>query len=87
MLTWTFTAWKPSWLEGTNLTRFDVPGLAQLIWSPGFDNRGILCDDVQMPASCILGGGTAINAGQFYLVGDLLYECGHSTKKIAANER
>ncbi|KAH7384479.1 hypothetical protein BKA66DRAFT_608673 [Pyrenochaeta sp. MPI-SDFR-AT-0127] len=58
---------KPSWLEGTNLTRFDVPALAQLIWTPGFDNAGILCDDVQMPASCILGGGPAINAGQLYL--------------------
>ncbi|KAF1845180.1 GMC oxidoreductase, partial [Cucurbitaria berberidis CBS 394.84] len=59
--------WKPSWLQGTNLTRFDVPALAQLIWTTVVDNKGILCDDVQMTASCVLGGGTAINAGQFYL--------------------
>ncbi|KAH7093264.1 cellobiose dehydrogenase [Paraphoma chrysanthemicola] len=59
--------WKPSWLQGTNLTRFDVPGLAQLVWEPTFDNTGIWCDDTPSPAGCLLGGGTAINAGQFYL--------------------
>lgn len=31
----------PSWLQGTNLTRFDVPGLAQLVWWDGLvDNSG-----------------------------------------------
>ncbi|KAL6712215.1 hypothetical protein ACN47E_000092 [Coniothyrium glycines] len=61
-------AWKPAWLEGTNLTRFDVPALAQLVWSTNFDNTGIRCDDVvDVTASCVLGGGPAINAGQFYL--------------------
>lgn len=60
--------WKPSWLQGTNLTRFDVPALAQLVWQPEADNKGIFCDDVPSPAGCLLGGGTAINAGQFYLV-------------------
>ncbi|KAH7083028.1 cellobiose dehydrogenase [Paraphoma chrysanthemicola] len=59
--------WQPSWLQGTNLTRFDVPGLAQLVWEPTFDNTGIWCDDTPSPAGCLLGGGMAINAGQFYL--------------------
>ncbi|KAF2735941.1 FAD/NAD(P)-binding domain-containing protein [Polyplosphaeria fusca] len=57
---------KPSWLEGTNLTRFDVPALYQFIWTNDTDNSGILCPDVSVPASCVLGGGTAVNAGQFY---------------------
>lgn len=61
--------WKPSWLEGTNLTRFDVPALAQLVWTDGVDNAGIFCDDGSpSPAGCLLGGGPAINAGQFYMV-------------------
>jgi cellobiose dehydrogenase (acceptor) len=67
--------WKPSWLEGTNLTRFDVPALAQYVWQPGFNNDGIFCDDAPSPAGCLLGGGTAINAGQFYIVSLLLHLC------------
>ena len=63
--------WKPEWLQGTNLTRFDVPGLAQLVWWDALvegGNEGIWCDDVEAKAACLLGGGTAVNAGQFYLV-------------------
>jgi cellobiose dehydrogenase (acceptor) len=52
----------------TKLTRFDVPALAQLIWQKGVDNAGILCEDVQVTAGCVLGGGTMVNAGQFFLV-------------------
>jgi cellobiose dehydrogenase (acceptor) len=66
--------WKPSWLQETNLTRFDVPGLWNYVWQPDFDNRGIFCDGGQpSPAGCLLGGGTAINAGQWYLVS--LHSC------------
>lgn len=54
---------RGSWLQNTNLTRFDVPGLYNLIWS---DNEGIKCKDVVPMAGCILGGGTAINAGLFF---------------------
>jgi cellobiose dehydrogenase (acceptor) len=61
---------KPSWLAGTNLSRFDVPALAQYVWLPGFtENEGIWCDGgVPGYAACGLGGGTAVNAGQWYLV-------------------
>lgn len=45
-----------------------MPALAQYVWLEGVDNRGIFCADVQVPAGCVLGGGTAVNAGQFYLV-------------------
>lgn len=54
---------KPEWLEGTNLTRFDVPGLCNQIWA---DSSGIDCPDTDQMDGCILGGGTAINAGLWW---------------------
>ncbi|KAI5356580.1 putative glucose-methanol-choline oxidoreductase, cellobiose dehydrogenase, cytochrome [Septoria linicola] len=54
---------KPEWLEGTNLTRFDVPGLDNQIW---VDSDGIACTDVAVMAGCVLGGGTAVNAGLWW---------------------
>jgi cellobiose dehydrogenase (acceptor) len=38
---------KPSWLEGTNLTRFDVPGLFNQIWA---DPTGVACEDYDIMA-------------------------------------
>ncbi|KAF2477538.1 cellobiose dehydrogenase, partial [Lindgomyces ingoldianus] len=57
---------RPAWLNGSNLTRFDVPGLYNYIWSNHTENAGILCPDYSATASCVLGGGTAINAGLWY---------------------
>lgn len=54
---------KPDWLVGTNLTRFDVPGLDNEIWE---DSAGIACDDYSVMAGCVLGGGTAVNAGLWW---------------------
>lgn len=56
---------KPPWLEGTNLTRFDVPGLCNQIW---VDSAGIACTDTDQMAGCVLGGGTAVNAGLWWRV-------------------
>ena len=56
---------KPKWLEGTNLTRFDVPGLCNQIW---VDAGGIACTDTDQMAGCVLGGGTAVNAGLWWKV-------------------
>ncbi|KAI1369675.1 fungal cellulose binding domain-containing protein [Xylaria arbuscula] len=53
----------PDWVEGTNLTRFDVPGLCNEIWE---DSAGISCTDTDQMAGCVLGGGTAINAGLWW---------------------
>lgn len=57
--------WRPAWLNGTNLTRFDVPGLAQRIYSDGTD---VNCSDVSGPliAGCLLGGGMAVNAALWW---------------------
>ncbi|TKA46496.1 hypothetical protein B0A54_02328 [Friedmanniomyces endolithicus] len=54
---------KPDWLAGTNLTRFDVPGLDNEIWA---NSTGIACEDYSVMAGCVLGGGTAINAGLWW---------------------
>lgn len=55
----------PAWTKGTNLTRFDVPGLCNEIWE---DSAGISCTDTDQMAGCVLGGGTAINAGLWWKV-------------------
>jgi len=57
----------PAWLLGKSLTRFDVPGLCNEIWR---NSTGIACDDVDQMAGCVLGGGTAINAGMFFVPQD-----------------
>lgn len=57
---------KPAWLQGTALTRFDVPGLCNQIW---VDSVGIACTDTDQMAGCVLGGGTAVNAGLWWKVG------------------
>ncbi|OCL14160.1 cellobiose dehydrogenase, partial [Glonium stellatum] len=54
---------KPDWLQGTNLTRFDVPGLCNQIWH---DSAGIACTDIDQMAGCVLGGGTAVNAALWW---------------------
>ncbi|TKA81238.1 hypothetical protein B0A55_02376, partial [Friedmanniomyces simplex] len=54
---------KPDWLVGTNLTRFDVPGLDNEIWA---NSTGIACEDYSVMAGCVLGGGTAVNAGLWW---------------------
>ena len=53
----------PAWLAGNNLTRYDVPGLCNEIW---VDSAGIACPDIGTMSGCVLGGGTAINAGLWW---------------------
>lgn len=56
---------KPGWLEGSNLSRFDVPGLANQIYT---DAARIVCNDTELRAGCLLGGGATINAGLWWKV-------------------
>lgn len=56
----------PEWLNETDLTRFDVPGLCNQIW---VDSNGVACGDTDQMAGCVLGGGTAVNAGLWWKVG------------------
>ncbi|KAK0710886.1 cellobiose dehydrogenase [Lasiosphaeris hirsuta] len=76
---------KPSWLVSTNLTRFDVPGLCNQIW---VDSAGIACTDTDQMAGCVLGGGTAVNAGLWFkpysLDWDYLFPTGWKSADVAA---
>ncbi len=75
----------PAWLSGTGLTRFDVPGLCNEIW---VDSGGIACSDTDQMAGCVLGGGTAVNAGLWFkpysLDWDYLFPTGWKYNDIAA---
>ena len=53
---------RPSWLAGTNLSRFDVPGLCNELY---VDSTAV-CPDYSVLAGCTLGGGTAVNAGLWW---------------------
>lgn len=63
-----FLALRPEsgWLNGYNLTWFDVPGECNRIWNGG--SAGVACTDTDQMAGCILGGGTAVNAGLWWKV-------------------
>jgi cellobiose dehydrogenase (acceptor) len=75
----------PDWLAGSGLTRFDVPGLCNQIW---VDSKGIACTDTDQMAGCVLGGGTAVNAGLWFkpysLDWDYLFPAGWKYNDIAA---
>lgn len=52
------------WLDGQNLTWFDIPGECNRIWNGG--TAGVACTDTDQMAGCVLGGGTAVNAGLWW---------------------
>jgi cellobiose dehydrogenase (acceptor) len=50
---------QPPWQSGTQLTRFDTPGLFEAMFSAS--NPYWWCKDVTEFAGCLVGGGTSIN--------------------------
>lgn len=62
------------WLDGTNMTWFDVPGECNRMWNGGADDTSCVgcaaaCTDIDQMAGCVLGGGTAVNSGLWWNVG------------------
>lgn len=58
------TARRPAWLDSTNLTRVDVPGLYKSIFADGDD---LVCGNLTNAfGGCTIGGSSAINAGLFF---------------------
>ncbi|PBK88877.1 cellobiose dehydrogenase flavo protein-like protein [Armillaria gallica] len=58
--------YAPDWTEGQELTLFDVPGLFESLFA---DNGTFWwCDDVF--SGCMVGGGTAINGGLYWIPRD-----------------
>jgi cellobiose dehydrogenase (acceptor) len=64
----TLLALRPEsgWLDGQNLTWFDIPGECNRIWNGG--SPGVACTDLDQMAGCVLGGGAAVNAGLWWKV-------------------
>jgi cellobiose dehydrogenase (acceptor) len=56
----------PGWLNGTELSRVDVPGLYKSIFSISDGNLTCPPDVVNAFSGCTVGGSTAINAGLFF---------------------
>ncbi|CAN9140544.1 unnamed protein product [Alternaria alternata] len=58
---------RPEWLNGTELSRVDVPGLYKSIFSnSGEGNLTCASDVVNAFQGCTVGGNSAINAGLFF---------------------
>ncbi|CAG8953832.1 hypothetical protein HYFRA_00006724 [Hymenoscyphus fraxineus] len=55
---------ESGWLDGQNLTWFDIPGECNRIWNGG--SAGVACTDTDQMAGCVLGGGAAVNAGLWW---------------------
>ncbi|KAI0382366.1 putative cellobiose dehydrogenase [Hypomontagnella monticulosa] len=56
---------KPAWLDGTDMSRVDVPGLYKSIFG---GSASLLCpsDVVTAFSACTIGGNSAINAGLYF---------------------
>ncbi|KAF8066822.1 cellobiose dehydrogenase [Lyophyllum atratum] len=64
--TWeTGGTYGPTWAKGANLTKFDVPGLFETMFSDS--NPFWWCKDITVFAGCLLGGGTTINGALYWI--------------------
>ncbi|CAE6458176.1 unnamed protein product [Rhizoctonia solani] len=61
----------PPWSTRTNLTRFDIPGMFDTMFSGS--NQYWWCNDVTPLAGCLVGGGAAINGMQYWYPPDAEY--------------
>ncbi|KAI0795146.1 hypothetical protein C8Q75DRAFT_530992 [Abortiporus biennis] len=52
------------WAKGTNLTKFDIPGLFESMFTDS--NPWYWCKDITVFAGCLLGGGTSINGALYW---------------------
>ncbi|KAI0067551.1 the flavin domain of cellobiose dehydrogenase [Artomyces pyxidatus] len=52
------------WAAGTNLTKFDIPGLYESEFSD--PDPWYWCQDITVKAGCLLGGGATLNGGLYW---------------------
>ncbi|KAF9525707.1 cellobiose dehydrogenase [Crepidotus variabilis] len=76
-------SYQPDWLKGTNLTKFDTPGLFETMFSD--DNSFWWCKDITVFAGCLLGGGSAINGGLWWLPPDFDFSPNYGWPRSWAN--
>ncbi|KAF8905671.1 hypothetical protein CPB85DRAFT_1437210 [Mucidula mucida] len=60
--------YAPDWTSGQDVTKFDVPGLFESMFSDS--NPFWWCKDVTVFAGCLIGGGTSINGGLYWYPAD-----------------
>ncbi|KAI0320478.1 cellobiose dehydrogenase [Amylostereum chailletii] len=56
------------WANGTELTKFDIPGLFESMFTDS--NPWYWCKDITVFAGCLLGGGTSINGALYWYPAD-----------------
>ncbi|CAN8101900.1 unnamed protein product [Discula destructiva] len=79
---------KPDWLAGTNLSRVDVPGLYNTIFTTGSET--LLCNERYSAfGGCNIGGSSSINAGLFFQPPasdwDMFHPAGWKSADVAAS--
>ncbi|KAK0444192.1 cellobiose dehydrogenase [Desarmillaria tabescens] len=60
--------YSPDWADGQQLTKFDVPGLFETLFTDS--NPFWWCKDVNTFAGCLVGGGTSVNGGLYWYPAD-----------------
>ncbi|KAK0477718.1 cellobiose dehydrogenase [Armillaria luteobubalina] len=60
--------YAPVWADGQQLTKFDVPGLFETLFTDS--NPFWWCKDVNTFAGCLIGGGTSVNGGLYWYPAD-----------------
>ncbi|KAJ3507197.1 hypothetical protein NLJ89_g6441 [Agrocybe chaxingu] len=75
--------YQPAWLQGTSLTKFDVPGLFETMFQDS--NPFWWCKDINVFAGCILGGGTAINGALYWYPPDSDFSVANGWPRSWAN--
>ncbi|KZV74216.1 hypothetical protein PENSPDRAFT_710401 [Peniophora sp. CONT] len=68
--------YEAPWTKGTGLTKFDVPGLFESMFTdpnPAF----WWCNDITVFAGCLVGGGTSINGALYWLPADSDFSTGN----------
>ncbi|KAJ7198737.1 cellobiose dehydrogenase [Mycena pura] len=60
--------YQPNWAKGTSLTKFDIPGLFESMFTDA--NDFWWCKDITVFAGCLLGGGTSVNGALYWLPSD-----------------
>ncbi|KAL0571438.1 substrate-specific activator of APC-dependent proteolysis [Marasmius crinis-equi] len=68
--TWeTGGTYGPDWVKGHNLTKFDVPGLFESMFTD--PNVFWWCQDINVFAGCLVGGGTSVNGALYWYPADI----------------
>ncbi|KAF8201091.1 cellobiose dehydrogenase [Mycena galopus ATCC 62051] len=60
--------YQAPWAAGTNLTKFDVPGLFESMFTD--PNDFWWCKDIDVFAGCLVGGGGSVNGALYWLPSD-----------------